>query len=76
MNYEDGKQANTSDPDYSSMPRIVEPESIFVDRILAGEQEEVSDQVPGEEQQKSNTGASNQDFLPNRGVPEGENRTG
>ncbi len=54
----------------------MEPKSVFVDRILAGEQEQVSDQVPGQEQQKSNTGASNQDFLPYRGVPEGENRAG
>tara|TARA_B100001093_G_scaffold508176_1_gene569869 strand:+ start:730 stop:1059 length:330 start_codon:yes stop_codon:yes gene_type:complete len=55
MNYKDGEQADASDPYGPSVAQLVEPKCIFVDSVLARKEEKVSDEMPGEKEEKGNT---------------------
>ena len=52
MNYKDGEQANASEPYGPSVAQLVEPKRIFVDCVLTCKQKKVSDEMPGEKEEK------------------------
>ena len=69
------RRADRRDPDAATMKGSLEHMPIFIDRVLADEDEQIADHVTEDKNHQHGTGECDEDFLANRGTNEaGERR--
>jgi hypothetical protein len=73
---ESGEEADASNPDRGAVTKVMQPDPVFVDRVLPGKYQEVSCEVTREEEEKGDPGEGDEKLFADRRVPERSNRTG
>ena len=61
---EGDQQAQPCNPDDRSVPQFMKPEGVFVDCVLARENEEIANQVPGRNRRRASPVRATRTFFP------------